>query len=332
MKDPFVSIIIITRNRPFLLRHCIERILSQPYAHKEIIVVDSSSNEKSEAVVAQFPEVMCVRLHGQRNNMPQARNKGIAVSSGDILAFLDDDSMVQPGWLAALVKAYGDETIGSVGGRIIEMPEPYCDEVSGSPRLFVKPSGRVLGRDWGLYSTEEVEVDHLRGNNMSFRRKALEQVGGFDASYTLTNLREETDLCIRVKKAGWRIMFVPAMAVVHFSSRTASTPYFLERPLNQYSNSRNSMYLAIKHFGLKPRTLAGQCIDTFRSGGRAAYFTLLFTTGFAAHLAGRIAGLWAGLTWHMNSQVRARSAPRIERRSRVAPERIPGVPASRQDR
>src|SRR2546429_2595879 len=98
MKDPLVSIIIITCNRPFLLQHCIERVLGQPYPHKEIIVVDSSSNNESEQVVVQYPEVISVRLRGQRNNMPQARNEGIAVSSGDILAFIDDDSMIQQGW------------------------------------------------------------------------------------------------------------------------------------------------------------------------------------------------------------------------------------------
>src|SRR5438270_5861315 len=103
MKAPFVSIIIITRNRAFLLRHCVERVLSQPYPHKEVIVVDSSSNDESEQMVARYPEVISVRLHGQRNNMPQARNAGIAISSGDILAFIDDDSMIEQDWLAALV-------------------------------------------------------------------------------------------------------------------------------------------------------------------------------------------------------------------------------------
>src|SRR5205807_9223684 len=84
MKDLFVSIVIITRNRPFLLRHCIERVLVQPYPHKEVIVVDSSSNDESEQIVAQHPEVISLRLYGQGNNMPQARNAGIAASCGDI--------------------------------------------------------------------------------------------------------------------------------------------------------------------------------------------------------------------------------------------------------
>ncbi len=311
MKDLFVSIIIITRNRPFLLRHCIERVLSQPYPHKEIIVVDSSSNDESEQVVAKYPAVISVRLRGQHNNMPQARNAGLGASSGDILAFVDDDAMVQPGWLAALVKTYQDETIGAVGGRVIEMPEPYCDEIRGSPAMFIKPSGRVILKDRGASGMGDLEVDHIPGCNMSFRREVLEQVGGFDPNYTLTNSREETDLCIRVKKAGWRIMFVPTMAVVHFSFRAIYKPYFLQRPLCQFSTGRNSMYLAIKHFGLKPRTLAGQLIDTGKSFGRAVYLTLLFTTGLVAHMAGRIVGLGVGILWLMSSRRRAVSNPKV---------------------
>jgi glycosyltransferase involved in cell wall biosynthesis len=64
--------IIVTRNWPVLVQHCIEHVLSQPYHHKEIIVVDSSSNDEGERVVAQYPDVISVRLSGERNNMPQA--------------------------------------------------------------------------------------------------------------------------------------------------------------------------------------------------------------------------------------------------------------------
>src|SRR6266702_1932988 len=185
MASPTVSIIIITRNRPFLLLHCLEHVLAEPYPHKEIIVVDSSSNDESEQVVAQHPEVISVRIFGQRNNMPQARNEGIAVSSGDIIAFVDDDAMVEPGWLDALVDTYRNETVGAAGGRIISMPEPHCDQVTGYPSLSIRPSGRAIIENLGSFSTDQVEVDWMGGCNMSFRRKALEQVGGFDPAYTL---------------------------------------------------------------------------------------------------------------------------------------------------
>ena len=306
-----VSVIIITRNRPFLLRHCIERVLAQPYAHKEIIVVDSSSDDESEQVVAEYPEVLRVSLRGQRNNMPQARNAGVKNSSGAIVAFIDDDAMVQAGWLESLIDVYRDETAGAAGGRVIGMPEPYCNQVEGPPRLFVLPSGRVIAKDAGLVSVNLVEVDHLIGCNMSFRRKVLEQVGGFDPTYTLTNLREETDLCVRVKKAGWRIVFVPSIAVVHFSPRSLQ-PYFLERPSIQFSNGRNCTYFAIKHFGLNPRTLSGQLVrDAGKSCGRAAYFAALFSMGAIAQVVGRIAGLVAGVRWLTSKQRRAASSPAI---------------------
>ncbi|GAC1624817.1 MAG: hypothetical protein NVS4B11_20340 [Ktedonobacteraceae bacterium] len=312
MLDLRVSIIIITCNRPFLLRNCIQRVLAQPYTNKEIIIVDSSSDDRSEAVVAGYPALHLVRLRGQRNNMPQARNAGIAVSSGDIIAFIDDDSMVQERWLESLVHVYQDETVGAAGGRVIGMPEPYCDQVEGPPRLSVAPSGRVTAQDAGLVSTTSVGVDHLIGCNMSFRRHALEQVGGFDANYTLTNLREETDLCVRVKKAGWHIVFMPSITVVHFSARSLQ-PYFLEKPSIQFSNGRNCTYFAVKHFGLKPQTLAGQLLDAGKSCGRAAYFAGLFSVGAAAQVAGRFVGLSEGVRWLMSEERRAASSPKIRR-------------------
>jgi GT2 family glycosyltransferase len=310
MIDLTVSIIIITCNRPFLLRHCLKRVLEQKYPHKEVIVVDSSSNNESECVVAEFPEVITVRLRGQRNNMPQARNEGIAASSGDIIAFIDDDSMVSPGWLEALVEAYRDETVGATGGRVISRPEPHCDESTGSPTLIVKPSGVVIAKNTYLSSTVQTEVDHLIGCNMSFLRKALEQVGGFDPNYTLTNLREETDLCIRVKKAGWRIIFAPKMVVTHFSAR-ASRPFFTELPGVQFSNGRNTTYFAIKNFGLNPRTSVGQSLELGKSFTRAAYLAGVAIIGVLAQVVGRIVGLEVGIAWLISHQRRVAAAPKI---------------------
>lgn len=314
MKDPLVSIIIITRNRASLLRHCIERVLSQPYPYKEIIVVDSSANDESEQVVALHPEVIGVRLRGQSNNMPQARNEGIAASSGDIIAFLDDDSMVKPGWLEALLNAYSDQMVGAAGGRVISMPEPYCNEAWGQPYLFVSSSGRVKGKGVGLVSINQVEVDHLVGCNMSFRREALELAGGFDPNYTLSNLREETDLCLRVKRAGWHVVFNPEMAVVHFSAR-AKNPFTWSRPYILFSHGRNSMYFAIKNFGFNPRTLASQLIvDAGVDASKLFYVAGQLSVSAVAQMVGRVFGLIAGITFLMSSQRRAAASPKIERR------------------
>jgi len=311
MKNPLVSIIVITRNRPTLLRYCLEHILAQPYPYKEIVVVDSSSNDESEQVVADHSEVISIRLHGQRNNMPQARNAGMAVSSGEIIIFVDDDAMVEPGWLEACMNTYQDETVGAVGGRIIEMPKPHCDLIVGTPNLTVRPSGRIYMDHRGSFSSEQVEVDWLSGGNVAFRRKVLEQVGGFDPTYTLINTREDVDFSFRVKRAGWRVVFNPAMAVVHYSLRTSS-PRFQRRLLTQFSNARNSTYFTIKHFGFNPYTLTSQLlVAPARDWGLAAYHAVLHNFNALAQTIGRIVGLGVGIRWLISSRRRAQAAPKI---------------------
>jgi GT2 family glycosyltransferase len=167
--------------------------------------------------------------------------------------------------------------------------------------LLVKPSGVTVASGFDLVGEAAVEVDHLVGCNMSFRRKALQQVGGFDPSYTLTNYREETDLFIRLKKAGWRIMFVPAMAVKHVSARSGK-PFFMERPYIQYSNGRNSAYLPYKNFGFNFRTMTGQLLEIGAAFRRAAYLVGLGVCGLAAQIAGRVVGLVMGIFWHASKK------------------------------
>jgi GT2 family glycosyltransferase len=251
--------------------------------------------------------------------MPRARNEGIAVSSGDIIAFIDDDSMVYPEWLVSLVETYQDESVGAAGGRVVRRPEPYCDQMSGTPNLSVTAAGIVIAQHVDLVSTAQIEVDHLIGCNMSFRREALEQVGGFDPNYRATNLREETDLCVRVKKADWRIVFVPSITVIHVSARAKS--FFTELPAIQFSNGRNSTYFSIKHFGLTPRVLVGQFLDLGNSWKRAISLSGMFLFGVVAQMAGRGIGLGVGLGWLMSGKRRAAAAPKIERRNRAAGER-----------
>jgi GT2 family glycosyltransferase len=319
MESPLVSIIVITCNRPFLLKHCLERVFDQPYPHKEVIVVDSSSNDESEQIVAQYPAAIRVRLREQRNNMPFARNEGITISSGDIIAFIDDDSMIYPTWLQAMIDAYKEETVGAVGGRITRKPEPYCDIEIGTPTLQVKPSGIVIARDIDIVSEIQMDVDHLVGCNMSFRRKALQQVGGFDSNYTLTNYREETDLFVRLKKAGWRIMFVPAMSVKHVSARSAK-PFFMERPYIQYSNGRNSAYLAFKNFGFNVRTMIGQSFEVGAAFRRAGYLIGLGISGLIAQVAGRTVGLVMGISWHARKKSSATVESHFQRPVQVTDE------------
>lgn len=315
MQDPFVTIIIPTCNRPFLLKHCIEHVLGQPYLRKEVIVVDSSSNDESEGVVAHYPEVISVRIRGQRNNRPQAKNTGMTYAAGDIICFLDDDAMVCPTWLDTVVEIHRDDTIGAAGGRVVRAPQPYADQASGPPHMTVTRTGRVIWEGADLVSTERVDVDHLISCNVSFRRDALEQVGGFDPNYTLTSLREETDLCIRVKKAGWRLVYEPSMEVIHYSAR--SQGYFMRQPVAQYSSGRNGVYFAIKQYSFTPQVLIDQMVvEPGKNFAKAGSLAAMFVVGAAAQVVGRAVGLGVGVTWLLSRKMREGADPKIRMRSR----------------
>lgn len=330
MQDPFVTVIIPTCNRPFLLKHCIERVLAQPYPRKEVIVVDSSSNAESEAVVARYPEVIGVRIRGQRNNRPQAKNTGMTYASGDLICFLDDDAMICSTWLETVIDIHRDDTIGAAGGRVVRAPEPYCDQEAGSPQMTVTRSGRVIWEGADLVSTERVDVDHLISCNVSFRRDALEQVGGFDPNYTITSLREETDLCIRVKKAGWRLVFEPSMAVVHFSAR--SQGHFMRQPLAQYSSGRNGVYFAIKQCGLTPHVLVDQLlVEPGRNFAKASSLASMFLLGATAQVVGRVVGLGVGISWLTNRRMREAADPKLRMRGQSASGEAP-MPVLAEDK
>lgn len=321
MQAPFVSIIIPTYNRPFLLDHCLQRVLAQPYARKEVIVVDSSVNDESEAVIARYPTVLSVRLRGQRDNRPQAKNAGMALASGDIIVFIDDDSMVSTHWLETVVAIHEDDTIGAAGGRVMRKPYPYSEEESGSPHMHVNIWGRVIWEGAELVSSERVDVDHLISCNVSFRREVLEQIGGFDPNYTKTSLGEETDLCLRVKKAGWRIVYEPAMSVTHFSAR--SSGFYMRRPGVQFSYGRNSTYFAIKQRGLRPITLVGQLIiDPGAYFVKVAGLSSMFMIGALAQMAGRCVGLGVGIMWCLSTERQRKADPKVVMRTRPPQEKL----------
>jgi glycosyltransferase involved in cell wall biosynthesis len=130
------SVIIITRNRPQMVRDCLEHLRRQTVAPDEVIVVDSSTGEDTQAVLDGYPEVVRLRIPDGRNNMPQARNLGIAHAHGEIIAFLDDDSMAQPDWLRCLLEPYADPTVGGVGGRVIDALE-QSRATPDNPRIGV---------------------------------------------------------------------------------------------------------------------------------------------------------------------------------------------------
>jgi len=274
----------------------LEHLLGQEYSAFEVIVVDSSSDERTQRLLAAFPDIKNIRILNSKNNRPQAKNLGIKDSKGQIIAFIDDDSIVQDGWLKNIVAGYINDSVGAVGGRILEKPNLGDSFFPKEVIAKITSKGSIITKNLDANCPGLVEVDDLRGCNMSFSRTAIMAVGGFDPRYTLYNWIEETDLCARVKKSGFRVIFNSKAIVFHYAARDRSKGIFVFfDPMANYSGGRNSAYFAVKNFGFCPAVLLAQVKDTFRKTGKLFICSVLLLSSVFAHLIGRCVGIFVGL-------------------------------------
>jgi len=248
MKDnPFVSVIVITKNRPEHLDKCLHSLEQQRYRDFETIVVDSSDDEKSKDLVKQCGNIKYVRFPNG-SNMPASRNLGIKASCGEILAFLDDDSFAYEDWLSELLKGYTDNQVGGAGGSTIDesaVTEPYNGRM-------ISEDGNIVPRS-DLHNENIVAVDFLSGSNMSFRKSAVIEAGGFDPNYRGSSIMEEVDFCLRIKKIGHRIIFCPKANVVHEAAPRIGVPREYTNFRTHYYMKKNHIYMLFKNVGPRPR-------------------------------------------------------------------------------
>lgn len=299
-RDPAVSVVVITRDRPAWLRRCLTGVAAQTRPACEVIVVDSSEDRESELVAAGFAGTRYLRFPAGRRGMPAARNAGVEAARGDVVAFLDDDCEPAPGWLAGLAVAYRDAGVDGVGGKVVD---PVV--TLGRTRRFLTSGEPWAEPDDG--DARAADVDFLQGGNMSFRRHVLLESGGFDPGYTGSNYREETDLCFRLRQQGRRLCYVPDAAVTHLRApRTDGVPRSPDDPRREFYQARNHTYFVVKNYGLAIRPLAfylgRQTLDRTRVAARRPSPRRLAWWG--AHLAGKAAGMTAGLRYWCGRPVR----------------------------
>lgn len=252
MGQPLVSVVIVTRNRPEMVRQCLSHLRQQTYDRLEILVIDGSSNSDTEQLLQPYPTIQYIQLPDGKGKMVQARNLGISVSRGEIIAFIDDDSMVQPGWLGQIVAGYTHPSVGGVGGRVIDPCEKAADEKIAPTTIGrVFPDGSLID-NFATPLPDMANVDRLRGCNMSFRKAALNKVGLFDSCYDRTpySAFEDVDICTSLRKAGFRLVYNSAAVVEHLSfQREDGLQRSASDPVIKYAYYHNRTYFVLKQFG-----------------------------------------------------------------------------------
>ena len=234
-----VSVVIATYNRYKDLKDCLNSIFSLEKKPYEVIVVDSNSKDGTEKVKDLF-QIKFASI--PERNRQRARNLGISMANGDVIAFLDDDVVVCKKWLDQIVKPYIDDNVGGVGGRVIpyRKPENFYVKIWRNYVGRVLPNGLVLG-NFDVPMKSPVEVDSFIGCNMSFRRELLLKVGGFDENYLGTGYRDDTDLCLRIKKLGYKLIYNSQALVWHkFKGKKVDNRWL-------YWYVRNHVYFYLKN-------------------------------------------------------------------------------------
>jgi alpha-1,6-rhamnosyltransferase len=203
MTGPLVSLIVASYNGARFLRESLESAFAQSFPSFEVVFVDDGSEDGTGEIAQSFP-VQYIRQSNQ--GLPAARNAGLALAQGKYVAFLDDDDVLPPTKLEVQAR-YLDEhpAIGCVLGRqewIFEGMEP-----------------KQLPRD-PVFD----EVGGIQFVTAMIRREVLEDLGGFDPSYTYA---EDRDLFIRLRERGIEIAVLPEVVLhkrLHGANMTMNAP------------------------------------------------------------------------------------------------------------
>ena len=213
-----LSVIIPTHNRADALRACLESLQRQDAdpAALEVVVVDDGSEPEMGPIVAEVAASGPISMRCERQptgGLNNARNRGVAASSGEVLAFLDDDTLVSSGWATAMLAAFTGHPCSAVGGRTelqLAGPEPAW---MASRRNFLAEYD--LGPEPIWLEGEPVPV----GANCAVRRSEYERIGGFRAGLDRIGRslvsNGDTEFFMRLKRSDGRLRYEPGAHVLH---------------------------------------------------------------------------------------------------------------------
>ena len=242
-----ITVAIVSYNTRDLLRACLQSLETR----LEIIVADNGSADGSAAMVhAEFPHVRVIETGGNIG-FGRANNAALAEAQGRYFCLLNSDAVMEPGTLAVMcsyLDAHPD--VGLVGGQLLWPDGRLQTSYGADPTLLAvfaeqtflsavlaPPAPPILG--------EPAEVNQISGACMLIRREAFQQIGGFDPAYFMYN--EDVDLNVRLRRSGWRVVFLPQARITHHLGASSSSDWQKRaRMVSAYNQSR---YYYFNRFG-----------------------------------------------------------------------------------
>ncbi|KAF0133128.1 MAG: glycosyl transferase family protein [Candidatus Saganbacteria bacterium] len=229
-----LSIIIASKNNRKLLEECLASIFQSTKKYSfEIIVVDNASSDGSQEMVkSKFPSVKLIE-NNENMGFVKASNQGLKTINARYAMLLNDDTIVKPNTFDAMVE-FMDNTkeAGACGPKLLN--------IDGT----IQHQGGVFGKKFFL-SKKPTAVGFLIGACLMVRKEIIGQIGVLDENLFFYN--DDLDWCIRIRKTGFKIFFLPQAEVVHYggysSKRVFNRRLFVE-------GFRGGLYFCRKHYGL----------------------------------------------------------------------------------
>lgn len=215
-KDPKVSVIILTYNNLAYSKACIRSVLLfSNYKNLEIIIVDNASKDKTQEFLkelkTEFPEIKLV-LNKTNTGFAAGCNTGLKKATGEYVILLNNDTIVTPGWVRGLIKPLENKKIGLVGPITNFMWNHQ--EVN----VFYRSLNGLLEKSKTLKKDKKGKIKEY--NDIAFfcvalRKEVIEKIGTLDERFGL-GMFEDDDYCLRIKKAGYKIVVTDEVFIHHF--------------------------------------------------------------------------------------------------------------------
>ncbi|MCX7872027.1 MAG: glycosyltransferase [Verrucomicrobiae bacterium] len=225
---PKISVVVACYNGARTLKICLDSLFKLNYPDYEVILIDDGSTDATPQIARLYSNLRYFRQ--QNHGLSVARNTGIAMATGEIVAFTDADCRVDEDWLYYLAVDFLRSDFVGMGGPNFLPPEdsPVAAAVMASP-----------GGPAHVMLTDRV-AEHIPGCNMAFYKWALEEIDGFDPIFRKAG--DDVDVCWRIQQRGYKIGFSPSAFVWHY--RRSSVKDYLKQ---QYGYGEAEALLIRKH-------------------------------------------------------------------------------------
>lgn len=265
---PSVSIVIVNFNGRELLRQCLLTLLDTDYPNFEVVVVDNASTDGSvEEVEGSFGSAPHLRLvkNGENVGHAEGSNIGARMTRGRYIVFLDSDTEFRAeNWLWELVRVMeSDESVGLAQAKLVLAEDNGCLD-------YVCVAVDALGTWAATYGLKDegfkknFEILAASSGCCIVRREVFDEAGGFDSDYFIYD--DDTDLSLRARLLGYRVLLVPSALVVHRGG--------VLRGLNSrtlFHSSKNRVRTALKNYELR---------NVWWRFSVLSFFTFIVSVGF----------------------------------------------------